>query len=154
MSERSTRSRELVHPRTGELLFDPKLATTDVLAVAHDELLVDERDVRAARRVVDDELIERLDHEGKRSVTLDGFRLSASPPLEKVWDMALLRLTLENFADEGIISRRKAEACVKLEPKPVLRELANLLSDPRTRERLEKCYREEPASRYLRVERT
>jgi hypothetical protein len=70
----------VVHPATGEML-DVKTEPTDVLADLHESFSAQERDLRSYRRTVDDELVERMDHEGVRTSTARASRSrSASQP--------------------------------------------------------------------------
>jgi hypothetical protein len=140
------------HPGTGEAL-DVKRQPTDLLSHFHDMLAERERDLRTHRRVIDDELIERMDHEGVRTFHAEDFTLEVSKPTEREWDLALLHETLDRLVRDGIISQSKAEKCVKHEPKVVALELRPLESDPRCQRQIRACYREVPARRSVKVKR-
>ena len=138
------------HPRTGEAL-DVKTAPTDALAELHDLIGGAERDLRSHRRTVDDELVQRMDHEGVRTFHLDSYTIETSKPTEREWDIALLVDTLDRLVADGIISSRKAEKCTKVERKVVALEVRPLESDPRSQRQIKACYREVPAHRSVRV---
>jgi hypothetical protein len=141
-----------VHPRTGEAI-DLHAAATDELLDCHDAFADLEREMKEARREVDDELTRRMDHEGRRSFTFDHFKVDVSPPVEKLWDVDKLLNTLDDLVEIKAISQVKAERCVRTKTEPVWRELKTLLSDPRTKDPLEACYDEVEASRYVKVSR-
>jgi hypothetical protein len=143
---------ELVLPHTGEVL-NLKRASTDVLAIAFDGLKEAEADLKSLRSQLGDELTSRLDHEGRRSVTLDGWTVETTAPTVKEWDLDRLRSDLAELVEQGVISESKAKHCVKWEPKPVWNEIKTLLSDPRC-SRLNHAFKEVPAVRYARVKRT
>ena len=142
-----------VHPRTGEAI-DLHSAGTDDLLDCHDAFADLKREMAEAQREVDDELIRRMDHEGRRSFTFTDFKIDVGPPTEKVWDVAELEAALDLTVNDGLISQAKAEKCLVKQPsKPVWRELKTLLSDPRIKERIEDCYEEAPSRRYVKVTR-
>lgn len=139
-------------PQTGELV-DVKSATTDVLADAHDALDRFALELRSNRRAIDDELIERMDFDGKRTFHGEGFTLEASAPTGREWDTDLLETTLARLVRDEIISQRKADACLRTKIEPVVRELRTLLDDPRCTHQIRACFTEVPANRYVRVKR-
>jgi hypothetical protein len=139
-------------PRTGEAL-DVKTAPTDTLAELHDLISGTERDLRSHRRTVDDELVQRMDHEGVRTFHLEGYTIETSKPTEREWNTDLLLETLDRLVADGIISSRKASKCVKLEHKVVAMEVRPLESDPRTQRQIAACYHEIPSRRSVRVKR-
>lgn len=141
-----------VHPRTGEAI-DLHAAATDELLDCHDAFTDLEREMKEARREVDDELTRRMDHEGRRSFTFNDFKVDVTPPTEKVWDIDKLMTTLDDLVEIKAISQLKAERCVRTKLEPVWRELKTLLSDPRVSEAIEECYEEVEASRYVKVSR-
>lgn len=142
---------ELVLPHTGEVL-NLRKAATDVLAVAFDGLMEAERDLKALRSEIGDEITARLDHEGRRSVTVDDWTIATTAPTHKVWDFDRLRSDLAELVQEGVISEEKAKRCIKWEPKAAWAEIKTLLSDPRC-SRLNHSFTEEPAPRYATVKR-
>ncbi len=142
----------LTVPETGELI-DLTSATSDALAIVFTEIADSEKELRAARQAIGDEITRRLDHEGRRSVTTEiGWKVETTAPTEKVWDLDRLRSDLAELVEQGVISDAKAKRCVKFEPKPVWKEIKTLLSDPRC-SRLNHAFTEEPAPRYARVTR-
>jgi hypothetical protein len=140
------------HPGTGEAL-DVKSQPTDLLSHFHDMLAERERDLRTHRRVVDEELVERMDHEGVRTFHAADFTIEVSKPTERDWDIALLQETLGRLVLDGIISASKAGKCVKHEPKVVAMEVRPLESDPRCQRQIKACYRDVPARRTVKVKR-
>jgi hypothetical protein len=112
-----------------------------------------EQDLRTTKREIGDEITRRLDHEGRRSMVVDGVKFETTAPTEKVWDLVQLQETLDELTKEGTISAAKANACIKWEPKAAWMELKTLLSDPRCQARIANCFSEEPASRYGKVKR-
>ena len=139
-------------PDTGELL-DLSTAATDVLAIAFDGLKDAESDLKSLRSQIGEEITRRLDHEGRRSVTVDGWTVETTAPTTKQWDMDRLRADLAELVAEGVISENKAKRCVKWEPKAVWMEIKTLLSDPRC-SRLNHAFTEVEAVRYAKVKRT
>jgi hypothetical protein len=140
------------HPGTGEAL-DVKRQPTDLLSHFHDMLAERERDLRTHRRAVDDELVERMDHEGVRTFHGSDFTIEVSKPTERQWDIELLRETLDRLVRDGIISATKAQKCIRLEPKVAAMELRPLESDPRTQRQIAACFHEMPARRNVKVKR-
>lgn len=150
MSETGT---DLVRiPQTGEII-DVKHATTDVLAEAHDDLKAAQTEVRSFTRLVDDELIDRMDFDGKRTFHGEGFTLEATAPTERKWDVDTLESVLARLVREGTISQRKADACIRTKLEPVMAELRTLEKDPRCTHAIRVCFEEVPANRYLKVRR-
>ena len=139
-------------PRTGEAL-DVKTAPTDVLAELHDLIAGTEKDLRSHRRTVDDEIVQRMDHEGLRTFHLDGYTIETSKPTEREWNIDLLLDTLDRLVADGIISSRKAAKCVKIEHKIVAVELRPLETDPRCQRQIAACFQEIPSRRSVRVKR-
>jgi hypothetical protein len=140
----------VVHPQTSEIL-DVKTEPTNVLADLHESFMAHERDLKSYRRTVDDELVERMDHEGVRTFHGDGFTIEVGKPTEREWNLDLLLETLDRLVSDGIISSRKAEKCVKIEQKVVAVEVRPLESDPRTQRQIAACYREVAARRSVKV---
>lgn len=139
----------LILPVTGEAI--DLSAGPKVLLDAWNQIVGAEQDLKAAKREIADEVTRRLDHEGRRSLTVDGVKFETTAPTEKVWNVKELSETLNELVDEDTISDEKAGRCIKWEPKPVWNELKTLLSDPRCQARIEHCYVEKPASRYGKI---
>lgn len=142
----------IVHPRTGEVL-DPRELSTDTLLEARDLLSDGEREIRSFKRQIDDEIVSRLDHEGRRQISFSDFKVTVNAPTEKVWDVDRLEATLDDLTAEGLISIDKAERCTKVKVEPVWRELKTLVSDPRVSEQISACFEEVPVQRYVRIGR-
>lgn len=141
-----------VHPRTGEAI-DLHAAATDDLLDCHDSFADLEREMREAKREVDDELVRRMDHEGRRSFTFTDFKIDVTAPTEKEWDVDRLISVLDDFVAAGLLSGSKADKCVQYTPKVAWKEVKTLLSDPRLKESIEACFTEAEASRYVKVTR-
>jgi hypothetical protein len=139
-------------PQTGELI-DVKSATTDRLAEAHDEIKTYTAELRSFARAVDDELIERMDYDGKRTFHGEGFTLESTAPTQRDWDMDRLQIVLARLVREETISQRKADACIRTKLEPVLAELRTLEKDPRCTHAIRECYSEVAANRYVKVRR-
>lgn len=142
----------VVIPGTGTVL---SLDETDVerIAMAWDDLLSVERDVRTAKRTISDEITRRLDFEGRRQLTIDGVRLETTAPEERDWDYLALQQLLRQLVNEGTISEKKADACIKWEPKVVWAEIKPLTTDPRCSARMAQTFKMVPANRYAKVSR-
>lgn len=136
----------------GELVV-PSEVTLERLADAFDEVNEAIGELATIKREMQDEVIRRLDYEGRRQITIDGFQLQATAPTEKEWDLAELQLVLAELVNEETISGEKAERCIKWEPKPVWSEIKTLLSDPRCAARVGHTFKEVPANRYAKVKR-
>lgn len=142
----------VILPDTGELL-DLEAAATDVLAIAFDGLADNERELRALKSQIGEEITRRLDHEGRRSVTVDGWKIETTAPTEREYEIDELRAVLAELVTEGTISDRKAKACIVFEPKVVWRELKPLTTDPRCQARINHAIKEVPSHRYAKVHR-
>jgi hypothetical protein len=123
------------------------------LAQAWDELSSFMREAQTAKREISDEVTRRLDHEGRRSLVVDGVKFETTAPTERQWDLPALQNLLLQLVSEGTISEKKADACIKWEPKPVWSELKTLVSDPRCSARMALMFEEVPANRYAKVTR-
>lgn len=141
------------HPRhTGEVV-DLHTADTDLLLDVHDGYADLIRELGEDKRSVDDELIRRLDFEGRRSITLGRFKVSVDPPTAREWDVDRLQATLDDLVEHAVISAIKADKCLRLKVEPVAKELKTLESDPRTGDLIRACFTERSARRYLKVTR-
>jgi len=140
----------LVIPTTGEAV-DVKASPMLALARVMQSIADAEKDLRSAKRELADEIAERLDHEGRRSLDVDGWHLEVSAPTEKKWNVDELRGVLAELVGEGTISDLKSRACVRYKPEPVWAELKTLLSDPRCQARIAHCFEEVPTTRYAKV---
>lgn len=141
-----------VHPRTQEVI-DLHNASTDDLLDCHDAFADLKREMGEAQREVDDELVRRMDHEGRRSFTFSDFKIDVSPPTEKHWNVEQLRSALGHLVEDGDISEDKSRKCIEYTPKVVWREIKTLLSDPRVKAQIEACFEELPGRRSVRVTR-
>jgi hypothetical protein len=137
-------------PASGEVL--DLNGPMETFVSAWEQLAELEADLKATKRAISDEIAERLDHEGRRSIEVDGVRFEVSAPTVKLWDVPLLQENLSELVDEGVISDEKAGRCIKWEPSPVWNEIRTLLSDPRC-SRLEHVFELVPATRYVKVRR-
>lgn len=128
-------------------------ADAEEIARAWDELIETERDVKSVKRVISDEITRRLDFEGRRQITIGDLRLETTAPEEREWDLPALQSLLLQLVSEGTISEKKADACLKWEPKPIWSELKPLTTDPRCSARMAQVFRMVPANRYAKVTR-
>ena len=140
----------ILHPTTGELVLLGE-AELPKLSDLYDALAEEERRLKSLKRALSDEVAARLDHEGRRSMSFDDYKIEDTAPTQKEWDMDELRGTLAELVEEQTISMDKSLACVKYTPEPKWAEIKTLLSDPRCKARIEHCYREVPAPRYVKV---
>lgn len=141
---------ETLVPITGQLLDLAETPSTDI-AETVSELGRVEAEIRSFRHAAADELGRRLDHEGRRSADVGDYHIEVNAPTEKRWDIPELQRALIYLVMHGLISEEKAKRCTKFEPKPVWGELKTLLSDPRCREQIERCFTEEPTTRSVRI---
>lgn len=142
---------EMVVLPTGEII--PLSGDPAVIAHAWDELTGIERDLKSTKRAIQDEITRRLDFEGRRQMTIDGYRFETTAPTDREWDLPELQTLLLQLVGEGTISEQKADRCIKWEPKVVWNEVKPLLSDPRCAKRMEQTFRVVPANRYAKVTR-
>jgi hypothetical protein len=123
------------------------------IAAAWEELQTLERDLRSVKRTISDEITRRLDFEGRRSLAIDGVKFETTAPTEREWDMPELQQLLRQLVGEGTISEKKADACIKWEPKVSWSEIKPLTTDPRCSARIAQTFKEVPAHRYAKVTR-
>jgi hypothetical protein len=139
----------IVIPGTGEVVqLDGPL---EAFVGAWDQLVTLEADLRSAKRTISDEVARRLDHEGRRSVDINGVRFETTAPSERSYDVDELRATLAELVTEGTISEAKAKRCIEYTPKVIWRELKTLTTDPRCAARIGHAISEVPATRYVKV---
>ena len=143
-------SNEVIVPNTGELLDLAEVTTTDI-AETLGWLSDREAEWRRFRRAASDELAERLDHEGRRSADVDGYRIEVNAPTERKWDEFRLQSVLNRLVDRELISAEKARRCIDWTPKVRWSEVKTLLSDPRVAPDIEACFEDAPATRYAKV---
>jgi hypothetical protein len=140
----------VVIPVTGEALDVARASTAD-LARAFQTMVDLEKDFRSVKRTISDQVAERLDYIGKRSGDVDGVHVEVTAPTEKQWNIDELRGTLAELVAEGTIDEAKAIDCLRYKPEVVWAEVKTLLSDPRCKARIEHCFTEVGATRYLKV---
>jgi hypothetical protein len=137
---------------TGELI-DLSGAPAGVIGqIAED---IDQRiaDLRSDKRALSDEITARLDHEGRRSMEIDGWRFETTAPEEREFDVPELQGVLAELVAEGTISQAKADKCIEWVPKPVWIQIKPLTADPRCKERVNHAISMRPAARYGKVKR-
>lgn len=106
--------RAVVDPRgTGELipLHD---ATTDLLAELRETIIENGRRWQEVARAIDAVLASRLDHEGRRSATVGGFKLKVPAPTKVTYDGAQLWAALRRLEAEGVLSAAAVDGCVEV----------------------------------------
>jgi hypothetical protein len=142
----------VILPGSGEVVaLNAEPAT---IAAAWEELQTFERELRSVKRTISDEITRRLDFEGRRSlVSIDGVKFETTAPTEREWDMPALQQLLRQLVGEGTISEKKADACIKWEPKVSWSEIKPLTTDPRCSARMAQTFKEVPANRYAKVTR-
>lgn len=128
-------------------------ADVEGIAAAWDELTTLEREVRSVKRTISDEITRRLDFEGRRQITVDGFKLETTAPEEREWDLPALQTLLLQLVSEGTISEKKADACIKWTPAVAWAEIKPLTTDPRCSARIAQTFKMVPANRYAKVTR-
>ena len=133
---------EVLLPDTGELL-DLSRKSTSEIADSISRLLELRRNIDSFNRTAQMELAERLQFEGKKGVTVDGWRLQMKAPA-KEWDLERLHDVLDGFVEDGIISQAKADACIRVTTSVDAREVQPLLDDPRTAPEISLCFEVDP----------
>jgi len=104
----------LFSPATGEEL---DLATAALQQIAEVRCLIrdHEEDLRLAKRMLDAEILARMDRQAKWSWSADGFALSApSPAPVTEYDAGRLRDRLDELAYNGVLERGAVDAAVEL----------------------------------------
>jgi hypothetical protein len=144
----------LAHPATGEVI---QLATApdEVLAKVLDESKLLDGRMREFNRLVQDELLARMDAVAKWTIHGEGYTLAGSSPSTSEYDVGRLRQTLDRLCAEGLLSKAAATAAIKTEVsyKAVASGCNALIKLGGEVERQVKACKV-PKTRYVRVERT
>jgi hypothetical protein len=143
---------DVVSRTTGELI-DLRDAPVEVIGQIAEDIDARLSELRSDKRALSDEITARLDHEGRRSMEISGWRFETTAPEEREFDVAGLQAVLAELVAEGTISQKKADACLAWEPKPVWAQIKPLASDPRCKGRISQTITMRPAARYGRVKR-
>jgi hypothetical protein len=103
----------VVHPTTGEIIA---LDSSDRMLVAYlDDVAAYERQLEEWRRIVNRELIARLDRSAKWTRQVGPYKLTAPSPNPGLdWDGAELREALLPFVDRGELSIEALDAAVEM----------------------------------------
>jgi hypothetical protein len=109
---------DVVSRTTGELI-DLRDAPVEVIGQIAEDIDARLSELRSDKRALSDEITARLDHEGRRSMEISGWRFETTAPEEREFDVAGLQAVLAELVAEGTISQKKADACLAWEPKPV-----------------------------------
>lgn len=113
MTELAIIPEQVVIPLTGELIATD--AATDELAAAIDRVKLLESKLQAARRVLGDELLRRMDHEGVWTVHAGGWKVTGPSPGGVEYDGPELARRLRALVKAGTISQAAMTAAVELE---------------------------------------
>ena len=149
--------RAVVDPRgTGELipLHD---ATTDLLAELRETIIENGRRWQEVARAIDAVLASRLDHEGRRSATVGGFKLKVPAPTkvtydaEVLWD-GLAALVPDVISADAFDSAVEQVTTFKVKSQTVVNTLARH-PDERVRMAVDQARKEEPQDRRVSVSR-
>ena len=144
------------HPLTGEAI-DLVHAPNNELARFLDGLKEDQRALREAQSIVEEEVIRRMDHEGQYTMRAGPYTLrSGSPEPSEEFDALALRSDLLELADRGVISVEAVDRAVVtiVEYRAQKRGINALRKLPTVRETIERHARMEQKHRRVRVERT
>jgi hypothetical protein len=141
---------EIVLRHSGELI-DLKAAAPSLLGALFHEIDNRATALRSDKRELSDELARRLDHEGRRTVEIDGWKFEVNAPTERQIDARELQVVLRELVAEGTLSQEKADRCIEWEPKVIWREVKPLTTDPRCKERINHTINEAPAARYVKA---
>lgn len=104
----------LIHPTSGEVL---DLHTASTLDLAHWRHAVREWEdnARQAKKLVDAEILDRMDRRGEWTVHEDGFDLvGSSPEPSDSYDAEALQAGLAELVDVGLIDEDAASAAVEI----------------------------------------
>lgn len=144
-----TTGMELMLPVLGEVL--PLDAPTDRLAEATWRMRELETELARVRRIVGQELIQRMDKDNLRKAEVGGYSVSVDAPGGLEWDAEALDKTLGKLVEGGVISELARRSVVVLKPTVSQRELKKLLPtlDSPDRELVEAC--SSPSRRTRRV---
>lgn len=94
---------QVIMPVTGEVLALTE--PTDQLAAAIDEVAILQTQLAAAKRLIADELLERMDHEGVWTVHVPGFTVKGNGPGAVDYDGEELARRLRRLVKAGVISQ-------------------------------------------------
>jgi hypothetical protein len=137
---------------TGELV-DLTTAPAQIIGELAESIDARIEELRSDKRSLGDEITRRLDFEGRRSLTIDGWKFETTAPEEREIDVPALQAVLLDLVVEGTISQKKADACIEWVPKPVWAQIKPLTTDPRCQARINRTIRMRPATRYGKVKR-
>lgn len=104
---------QLLNPVTGAVIA--RLAPTDVLAAAIDEIKEMEGALRSHKRDIADEILRRMDHEATYTAHLGRYKVTGDSRSRTEVDGAALHAGLAPLVEHGIISQRALDAAVKTE---------------------------------------
>lgn len=147
-----TTGMELVLPVLGEVL--PLDAPTDRLAEATWRMRELETELARVRRIVGQELIQRMDKDNLRKAEVGGYSVSVDAPGGLEWDAAALDRTLEQLVEGGVISEFARRSIVVMKPSVSQKELKKLLAtlDSPDKELVEACSSPSRRSRRVKVD--
>ena len=147
-----TRQSVVVIPMVGEVV-DLATAGTDDLADAIDRIRGLESQLRAAKRQLADEAVERMDTACAWTLTGEDWKLSAPSPGRIEWDAERLAAVLARLVIDGKVPREAAEQAIVVEPKVKQAGLQKLMKRPDLRDDLEACGHPSDAPRNVKLTR-
>lgn len=147
-----TRQSVVVIPMVGEVV-DLATAGTDDLADAIDRIRDLEGQLRAAKRQLADEAIQRMDREVNWTLTGEDWKLSAPSPGRVEWDAEAVAATLARMVIDERVPREAAEQAVAVKPVVKVAGLNALLKRPDLKDELEACGHVSDAPRNVKVSR-
>lgn len=143
-------------PVTGEAI--DLLAPDDELAALYDRIQDLERECKAVRERIGEELVARMDMAARWTLHAGGFTVTApSPAPRREYDIDLLEAALARLSEAGEIAGTAAERCFRHETKVSvdLRGVNALLKlGGRVREEIDLCARETVPRRRVKVARS
>lgn len=143
----------VIIPLTGEAV-DLAAATTDDLADAIDRVRDLESQLRAAKRMLADEAIARMDNdELKWTIAGRDWQISAPSPGRVEWDAEAVAAVLARLVVNGDLPREAAERAVVAVPKVKVAGLNALLKKPEIARELEGCAKPSEAPRNVSIKR-
>lgn len=113
MSTDIAQSMTVVSPRTGEIIT--LSGTTEDLGAYLADVREHESLLKEAKRLVQRELVARMDRQAKWTIHAGGLKLSApSPKPSEVWDGAELRAQLLALVDDDTLAIEAVDAAVEV----------------------------------------
>ena len=148
------RDGSVVEVVTGQA-FELDRAEWDDLARARSQIVHLGHLMDEAATLIDEEVARRLDLSNDRHILVGDIELEVNAPRTTLWDVPKLLNALSSLVAEGRLGAGVPPRCVavRVEHRPVARELAKLLDhdDPRVRELIDECRQVISQKRRVRV---